>query len=177
MTFARPTSVLLPLLFVLADILTACSFPPATKSTEVPSFTTANLNGEKAPLEPRVPAQLREAVRKLTSPFDGYSKEASAEIILDGKRLYEGKGICFNCHGWAGKGDGPASHMVRPGPRDFTNCQFHAQRTDGELFWVIKNGSPDTDMASMIPHPINEEEAWKILLYVRTFCQNWRKGS
>jgi hypothetical protein len=54
--------------------------------------------------------------------------------------------------------------MVNPGPRDFTNCQFHEQRTDGELFCVIKNGSPDTDMVSMIPTPIKEEEAWKILL-------------
>jgi len=175
MTFARSPSVLLPLLFMLADILTACSFSPSTKSTEVASFSSYNLNREKDPLEPRVPAQLRGAARKLISPFDGYSKETSAEIILYGKRLYEGKGICFNCHGWSGNGDGPASLMVHPGPRDFTNCQFHAQRTNGELFWVIKNGSPDTDMVSMIPNPINEEEAWKILLYVRTFCPTWPK--
>ena len=176
MTLAKSPSVLLPLVFVLAGILTACSFSPTTKSTGVPSFPSENLNGEKDPLEPRVPAQLRGAARKLTSPFEGYSKEASAEILLHGKRLYEGKGICFNCHGSSGNGDGPASRMVNPGPRDFTNCQFHEQRTDGELFWVIKNGSPDTDMAPMIPDPINEEEAWKILLYVRTFCPTWRKG-
>lgn len=175
MTFSRSPSVLLPLLFVLAGTLTGCSSSHTTKSTEVPSFPSYTLHGEKAHLEPRVPAQLRGAVRKLTSPFDGYSQEASAEIILNGKHLYEGKGICVDCHGWAGKGDGPASQMVRPGPRDFTNCQFHKQRTDGELFWVIKNGSPDTDMASMIPYPINEEEAWKIILYVRTFCPSWRK--
>jgi len=173
MTFSRSPSVLLTLLFVLAEILFACSFSSSTKSPEVVPSPSYNLNGEKDPLKPRVPAQLRGAARKLTSPFDGYSKEASAEIILYGKRLYEGKGTCFNCHGWAGNGDGPASLMVHPGPRDFTNCQFHAQRTDGELFWVIKNGSPNTDMTPMIPAPINEEEAWKILLYVRTFCPTW----
>ena len=174
MTLAKSPSVLLPLLLVLAATLAGCSSSHTTKSTEVPSFPSYTLNGEKAPLEPRVPAQLRGAAKKLTSPFEGNSKEASAEIILDGKRLYEGKGVCFNCHGYSGKGDGPASNMVRPRPRDFTNCRFHAHRTDGELFWVMKNGSPGTDMASMIPHPINEEEAWEILLYVRTFCPTWR---
>ena len=176
MTFPRSPSVLLLLLLVLAGILAACSVSPTTKSTDVTSLPSYDVNGEKDPLEPRVPAHLRGAARKLTSPFEGYSKEASAEILLYGKRLYEGKGTCFNCHGWSGSGDGPASLMVQPGPRDFTNCQFHAQRTDGELFWVIKNGSPGTDMVSMIPNPINHEEAWKILVYVRTFCATWRKG-
>ncbi len=176
MTFARSQSVLLQLLFVLAGTLTGCSSSHTTQSTDVASLPSYQVNREKDPLEPRVPAQLRGAARKLASPFDGYSTEASAEIILYGKRLYEGKGTCFNCHGWSGNGDGPASLMVNPGPRDFTNCQFHEQRTDGELFWVIKNGSPDTEMVSMIPDPINEEEAWTILLYVRTFCATWRKG-
>ena len=176
MTFPRSPSVLMQLLLVLAGTLTGCSISPTTKSTDVTSLPSYEVNGEKDPLEPRVPPQLREAVRALNSPFKGYSKETSAEILLDGKRLYEGKGTCFNCHGWSGSGDGPASLMVNPGPRDFTNCQFHEQRTDGELFGVIKNGSPDTDMVSMIPTPIKEEEAWKILLYVRTFCATWQRG-
>jgi hypothetical protein len=142
MTFPKSPSALLQLLLVLAGILTACSFDHTTESTDVTSLHSYEVKGEKDPLEPRVPAHLRGTARKLTSPFDGYSKEASAEILLNGKRLYDSKGTCFNCHGWSGSGDGPASLMVHPEPRDFTNCQFHAQRTDGELFGVNKKSPP-----------------------------------
>ena len=59
--------------------------------------------------------------------------------------------------------------------RNFTNCKFHKKRKDGELFWIIKNGSPGTGMVSMIPATITEEEAWKVLAYERSFCKKWRK--
>ena len=53
--------------------------------------------------------------------------------------------------------------------RDFTDMTWQATRTDGELFWILKNGSPGTDMASFIPLVVTEEEAWQLLLYVRSF--------
>ena len=87
----------------------------------------------------------------------------------------EGKGTCFNCHGKSGKGDGPAGKVLNPGPRNFTNCKFHKKRKDGELFWIIKNGSPGTGMVPLIPSAITEEEAWKVIAYERSFCEKWRK--
>ena len=44
-------------------------------------------------------------------------------------------------------------------------------RKDGELFWVIKNGSTGTGMISLTPAIITEEEAWTIINYERTFCK------
>lgn len=125
---------------------------------------------EVEPLRPRVPVSERSMAKQLIAPF-GSTTTASPEILAEGKSLYEGKGICVSCHGETGLGDGPIGSRLNPGPRDLTNCRFHKRRTDGELFWVLKHGIPGTGMVPMIPVTITEEEAWKILAYERTFCQ------
>ena len=132
--------------------------------------TSAAVAAEKDPLKPRVPADQRSAAKKNKNPI-AFTKEN----IAKGKALFEGKGTCFNCHGKSGKGDGPAGAVLNPGPRDFTNCKFHKKRKDGELFWVIKNGSPGTGMVSLIPSAITEEEAWTIINYERAFCEKMAK--
>lgn len=126
---------------------------------------TATFALEKNPLKPRVPAKERKAAKKMKNPI-AFTKENVAK----GKALFEGKGTCFNCHGKTGKGDGPAGKVLNPSPRNFTNCKFHRKRKDGELFWVIKNGSKGTGMVSMIPKAITEKEAWTIINYERSFC-------
>lgn len=125
---------------------------------------------EKDPLKPRVPADQMGEVNKLANPLYKDAKKAPAKIVEEGKALYEGKGTCFNCHGKTGKGDGPAGMMLDPGPRDLTNCRFQNKRSDGELFWIIKNGSPGTGMVPLVPAALTEEEAWKVIAYVRSFC-------
>ena len=121
---------------------------------------------EKDPLKPRVPADQMAEAKGLKNKF-----EADADSIAKGKALYDGKGTCFNCHGKAGDGQGEAGKILNPSPRDFTNCKFHKKRKDGELFWVIKNGSPGTGMVSLIPAAITEDEAWHIINYERSFCK------
>jgi hypothetical protein len=37
---------------------------------------------------------------------------------------------------------------------------------------VIKNGSAGTGMVPLIPAAINEEEAWTIINYERSFCKD-----
>jgi hypothetical protein len=121
---------------------------------------------ERDPLKPRVPADQIADAKQLKNPV-----AHSPENVAKGKALFEGKGTCFNCHGKEGKGDGPAGQILNPSPRDFTNCKFHKKRKDGELFWVIKNGSPGTGMVPLIPAAITEEEAWTIINYERSFCK------
>jgi hypothetical protein len=56
-------------------------------------------------------------------------------------------------------------------PRNFTDKTWQAARTDGELFWILKNGSKGTAMASFIPLVLTEEETWQVPRYVRSFGQ------
>ena len=121
---------------------------------------------EKDPLKARVPADQMSDAKAMKNPV-----ASTPESIAKGKALFEGKGTCFNCHGKEGKGDGPAGAILDPSPRDFTNCKFHKKRKDGELFWVIKNGSAGTGMVSLVPGTITEEEAWTITNYERSFCK------
>jgi len=120
-------------------------------------------------LRPRVPRDQIEAARTVTNPFP-----ASEEMIAKGKALYEGKAFCKTCHGADGKGLGgdiaPGS-LKGPLPRNFTDKKWQAVRTDGELFWILKNGSKGTAMAPFIPLVLTEEEAWQVLQYVRSFSQ------
>lgn len=126
---------------------------------------------EKDPEKPRVPADQRAEAKKMKSPLYDKAEDAPAEIVAEGKAIFEGKGTCVNCHGKSGTGDGPAGAVLNPGPRDFTNCKFHKKRKDGELMWVIKNGSPGTGMVPLVPATISEEEAWKVIAYERSFCK------
>jgi cytochrome c len=121
---------------------------------------------EKDPLKTRVPADQLADAKANKNPV-----ASTPESIAKGKALYEGKGTCFNCHGKNGDGQGEAGKILNPSPRDFTNCKFHKKRKDGELLWIIKNGSAGTGMVSLIPAAITEEEAWNIINYERSFCK------
>ncbi|HEX5647072.1 MAG TPA: c-type cytochrome, partial [Nitrospira sp.] len=101
---------------------------------------------EKDPLKTRVPADQLADAKANKNPT-----ASTPESIAKGKALYEGKGTCFNCHGKNGDGQGEAGKILNPSPRDFTNCKFHKKRKDGELLWIIKNGSAGTGMVSLIP--------------------------
>jgi len=125
------------------------------------------VGAETDPLKPRVPPDQLAAAKALKNPVP-----ASPENIAKGKTLYETKGTCMNCHGAGGKGDGIAGTILNPTPRNFTNCEFEKHKTDGEMFWVIKNGIAGTGMVALVPAQINEEEAWTIIHYERSFCQH-----
>ena len=117
-----------------------------------------------------IPPSAREEALNYKAPF-GDTRTAQPDIVAAGKALYEGKGRCDLCHGISGKGDGPAAHMHIPHlPSDFTNCAFQKEHKDGELFWIIKYGSPGTGMQALIPGMLSEEEGWKIVAYVRALC-------
>ena len=119
---------------------------------------------------PRVPARELAAAKKVKPPF-----EATAEILAEGKKIFLGRGTCFQCHGNEGKGDGTAAKVLPIKPRDFTNPKFNKVRTPGEMMWVLKNGSlgqsgkvPGTGMLPIVGQFLSEEDGWKVLLYERS---------
>ncbi len=119
---------------------------------------------ERNIMMPRVPADQLSAARALKSPLP-----SSPEALARGKALYEGKGTCVNCHGPNGRGDGVAAANLDPSPRNFRHHGFWRHRTEGEVFWVIKNGSPGT---GMLPFGglLTDEEMWTVIRYERSFA-------
>jgi mono/diheme cytochrome c family protein len=124
---------------------------------------------DKTVMRPLVPRDQIEEARAVTNP-----SPAGAETIAKGKTLYEGKAFCKTCHGPDGKGLGgdiAPGTLKGPLPRNFTDRAWQAARTDGELFWILKNGSKGTAMAPFVPLVLTEEEAWQVLRYVRSFVK------
>ena len=121
-------------------------------------------------MAPRVPADQMEQARALTSPLP-----ESADIVEKGKALYEGKGTCVTCHGTTGRGDGPGAAGLDPSPRNFHHHGFWRHRTEGEVFGVIKHGSPGTGMIGF-GSMLSDEEIWTIIEYERNFAGGHRPG-
>lgn len=115
-------------------------------------------------MQPIVPPDQLEAARAMKNPLP-YSQE----IIDKGKAIYEGKGTCFTCHGMAGRGDGPAAANMKPSPRNFHHRGMWRHRTEGEIFWVIKHGSPGTGMIAF-GGMLSDEEIWTVMQYEKTFA-------
>ncbi len=115
-------------------------------------------------LDSRVPADKLAEAKALKSAVP-----RSEKTILAGKAIFTGKGVCANCHGPEGKGDGPLAASFNPRPRDFTDADdlgWHKARTDGEIFWAISKGTE----YGMIPYEdmLNEEDRWALVAYIRS---------
>ena len=116
-------------------------------------------------LRARVPEKALAAARSLKNPLP-----PTPAMIAKGRALYHGKGFCVACHGIEGRGLADVDATLLKGvlPTDFTNARWQAARTDGELRWILQNGSVGTAMASFVPSVLTEEEAWQVIHYIRS---------
>ena len=110
--------------------------------------------------QPRAPESFLAELQDMDNPFS-----PTPENIEEGRNLFVGRGLCVSCHGVNGKGVKVPGHE----PRDFTDAKWQEVRTDGEMMWVLKNGSPGTSMPIRVGKVISEEEGWKVILYIRKF--------
>ena len=113
--------------------------------------------------KPRVPAELLEELQDMDNPY-----LPTPERVDVGQLIYFGKGQCVTCHNVDGKGMERTGHE----PRDFTDAKWQETRTDGELMWVLRNGSPGTEMPVRVGKVINEDEGWSVIHFIRTFDQS-----
>ncbi len=109
---------------------------------------------------PRVPRDQLEEIQEIESPF-----ETTADRNKEGRKIYFGNGLCVSCHLQDGKGKFLPGHA----PRNFTDPKWQDARTDGELMWTLKNGSPGTAMPRQVGVVITEKEGWSVIQYIRTF--------
>ena len=91
--------------------------------------------------------------------------KAAASIFLGEARVVN----CSLCHGKKGDGKGSLSGMYDPPPRNFSCAATVNGVPDGQLFWIIRFGSPGT---AMPPHPsLKDEQIWQLVLFLRELAK------
>ncbi len=115
--------------------------------------------------------------RKTVTAPDEYLKlknplETTPQNILAGKTLFQvdaKPSACRICHGISGDGLGILFRQVQPKPRNFTCVYTMEELPDGQLFWIIQNGSPGTAMPSF--SYLADDQVWQLILYLRSFSK------
>ncbi len=74
---------------------------------------------------------------------------------------------CKVCHGATGNGMGMMAQGSGAIPRNFGCAETMKGLSDGQLFWVIKNGSGGTGMPAY--KFLSDEQIWQLILYLRKF--------
>jgi len=112
---------------------------------------------------PKAPAN----ILKQTNPL-----ETTSENIAAGEKLYQKEVkpmACAQCHGAQGDGKGKLGAGMTPKPRDFTCKVMMKDLTDGQLFWIIKNGSKGTGMMGF--KALKDDQVWQLVSYIRQFSK------
>lgn len=73
---------------------------------------------------------------------------------------------CAVCHGDDGSGEPKFHGILYPRPTDLRS-EDTQEMSDGELYWVIKNGVRWSGMPAFGKSGDNDTHAWKIVAYVR----------
>ena len=76
---------------------------------------------------------------------------------------------CVRCHGPVGDGKGDMSNGLEPPPRNFSCTKMMNKIPDGQLFWIIKNGSADTAMYTY--DKLKDRDIWQLVLFIRQFSK------
>lgn len=118
-------------------------------------------------VQPRKTAKAPEDFLVKASPLS-----SSPRTIKAGKELFLRTAqpiACMMCHGEQGDGNGLMGAALEPPPRNFTCGTMMRDIPDGQLFWIIKNGSPGTGMMSFASLP--DEQVWQLIHYIRSLAR------
>jgi len=86
-----------------------------------------------------------------------------------GENLFQNRAkpiACKFCHGTEGDGKSDPDFESSPPPRNFTCKETMGKLPDGQLFWVIKNGSKNTSMFAF--SGLSDNQIWQLVHYVRS---------
>ena len=101
---------------------------------------------------------------------DAKEKKEKGDSKL-GKDKYMENMRCSACHGESGKGDGPAAVALNPKPRNYTDCAVMSQKSDEELFKVIKEGGAAVGLSPlMVPFgsQLSDKEISDVISFIRS---------
>jgi mono/diheme cytochrome c family protein len=110
------------------------------------------------------------------APADLYAMANPLEVNRGarraGKELYEdlSNPSCVACHGKKGDGRGQLADQFDPPPRNFACAATIDGVPDGQLHWIIKNGSPGSAMPPF--DYLTDEEIWQLVIYLRSLTDH-----
>lgn len=90
--------------------------------------------------------------------------KSTPESIAEGKKIYGYE--CASCHGASGDGKTIAGKELKVS--DLTDPDLLKDRSDGELFYIIKNGGASMPREAGRVQP---EQLWDLVNYVRTLAR------
>lgn len=137
---ARPTLIIGALVFVWSFSLTILAGPPRHRQHHDDHHHHPEAQKLKNPVPP-VP-----------------------ESIDAGQKLFIRH--CSECHGDEGKGDGMGGEGLEPPPANLTDDEWKHGTTDGELFTVIRDGTPNG--MKKFGSKFTARQIWDLVNYVRT---------
>ena len=97
------------------------------------------------------------------APTSANPQGKSPDAVRGGMAHY--KEMCVFCHGAPGVDASEAGEGLNPPAPDLTGNKTQA-RTDGQLFWILKNGIRMTGMPAFGPTH-KDEELWKMVAFLR----------
>jgi len=77
---------------------------------------------------------------------------------------------CKHCHGLSGNGQGAMSTSMNPKPRNFTCKETMNEISDGQLFWIIKNGPQGAAMPAY--SYLSDKKIWQLIHYIRSLSNS-----
>jgi mono/diheme cytochrome c family protein len=120
--------------------------------------------------QPRFTGKAPQDIYALSNPLS-----VNAETLAAGERLYLGKAgsvSCATCHGANGDGKGKLASQFDPAPRNFACAQTVNGIPDGQLFWIIRNGSPGTAMSpANAIGKFSDQDIWQIVAHIRRLAR------
>jgi mono/diheme cytochrome c family protein len=90
--------------------------------------------------------------------------KATPESIAQGKKIYSYD--CAQCHGVTGDGKTDVGKTAKM--PDFSDPAALKERTDGEIYYVIKNGRGDMPLEG---DRVKPDELWDLVNYVRSLAK------
>ena len=116
--------------------------------------------------QPRATVKAPDKFYNLVNPV-----ESTPANIEKGRLLFttDVQPTCTMCHGVNGDGTGGFGSDMSPKPRNFTCSDTMKDIPDGQLYWVIQNGSPDTGMPPF--QDLQDEQIWQLVIYIRSLIQ------
>ncbi len=91
------------------------------------------------------------------------SHSAASADVAAGRDLYQRN--CQACHGEDGRGKTEAGGGLYPPPLDLSRAALaHRKRTDGELFYLVRNGVRNTGMPGW---QLSDQQTWDVVAFVR----------